>query len=101
VASKRRRSAGDKTRERSVPAVFRDVPITATTVLGHIAPGQKGMMPALLLPAVGVVASIIGALFVRPGEHGGSFEQHRLMSYQPPSPAKGLDLDGPSPFSSA
>ncbi|MCL0053172.1 sodium-translocating pyrophosphatase [Dehalococcoidales bacterium] len=49
--------------------------IAATMVLGVIAFGIKGMMLPLLLCAIGIVASIIGAFFVSPREFRGSFEQ--------------------------
>lgn len=49
--------------------------LAAAMVLGAIAFGTKGIMLPLLLGAVGIVASIIGALLVRPREFKGSFEQ--------------------------
>lgn len=49
--------------------------IAATMVLGDIVFGKKGMMLPLLLSVVGIIASIIGALFVRPRELKGNFER--------------------------
>jgi len=49
--------------------------LAAAMVLGVIAFGTKGVMLPLLLGGVGIVASVIGALLVRPREFKGSFEQ--------------------------
>ena len=48
--------------------------LAAAMVLGVIAFQTTGMMLPLLLGATGIITSIIGVLFVRPGEFKGSFE---------------------------
>lgn len=48
--------------------------LAAAMVLGVIAFQTRGMMLPLLLGATGIITSIIGVLFVRPGEFKGSFE---------------------------
>jgi len=48
--------------------------LAAAMVLGVIVFGTKGMMLPLLLGAIGIITSIIGAFFVRPKEFKGSFE---------------------------
>ena len=59
--------------------------LAAAMVLGVIAFQMKGAMLPLLLGAVGIGASIIGALMVRPQEFRGSFEEqvrkaHAIMN---------------------
>lgn len=59
--------------------------LAAAMVLGVIAFQMKGAMLPLLLGAVGIGASIIGALMVRPREFMGSFEEqvrkaHAIMN---------------------
>jgi K(+)-stimulated pyrophosphate-energized sodium pump len=59
--------------------------LAAAMVLGVIAFQMKGAMLPLLLGAVGIGASIIGALMVRPREFRGSFEEqvrkaHAIMN---------------------
>ncbi|UCG54980.1 MAG: sodium-translocating pyrophosphatase [Dehalococcoidia bacterium] len=49
--------------------------LAAAMVLGVIAFQMKGMMLPLFLGSIGIIASIIGALSVRPQEFKGSFEQ--------------------------
>jgi len=49
--------------------------LAASMLLGVIAFQTKGIMLPLLLGGVGIVVSIIGALFVRPKEFEGSFEE--------------------------
>ena len=50
--------------------------IAASMVLGVIALGTKGMVLPLILGAVGIVVSVIGALSVRPKDFKGTFEHH-------------------------
>ena len=59
--------------------------LAAAMVLGIIAFQTKGMMLPLLLGAIGIGASIIGALLVRPQEFKGSFKEqvrkaHAIMN---------------------
>ena len=59
--------------------------LAAAMVLGVIAFQTTGMMLPLLLGATGIITSIIGVLFVRPGEFKGSFEMqvrkaHAIMN---------------------
>ena len=59
--------------------------LVAAMVLGVVAFQTKGMMLPLILGAIGVIASIIGVLFVRPQEFKGSFEKqvskaHAIMN---------------------
>jgi len=49
--------------------------LAAAMVLGVASFGTKGMTLPLLLGGVGIIASIIGALLVRPREFKGSFKQ--------------------------
>jgi K(+)-stimulated pyrophosphate-energized sodium pump len=49
--------------------------LVAAMVLGAFVYGLQGAMLPLLLGAVGIISSIIGTLFVRPGEFNGTFEQ--------------------------
>ncbi len=49
--------------------------LAAAMVLGVVAFQTKGMMLPLLLGGVGIIVSIIGALFVRPKEFKGNFEE--------------------------
>lgn len=49
--------------------------LAAAMVLGVIAFQTKGMLLPLILGAIGIVASIIGVLVVRPREFEGSFEK--------------------------
>ncbi len=49
--------------------------LAAAMVLGVVAFQTKGMMLPLLLGGVGIIISIIGALFVRPKEFKGNFEE--------------------------
>ncbi len=49
--------------------------LAAAMVLGVIAFKTQGVMMPLLLGAIGIIVSIIGALFVRPKEFKGSFEE--------------------------
>ena len=49
--------------------------LAAAMVLGVVAFQTKGMMLPLILGAIGIIASIIGVLVVRPPEFEGSFEK--------------------------